>query len=432
VAVLVGFKKGGSVKSTSKVHLLAAAAVVVLVAAACGSSSKNSSSSSTTSPASGTTAAQAAATGTPINIGVIASLTGGANVLPEAPIGAEAAAAAINKSGGIGGHPIHLVMCDDQDNPNAATECANKIVSAHAAAAVVNGSEGNSYEPVLLAAHIPEITAYPNSSDEQTFSNVYPVDAGSIAAVAGSGAMCAKLGATKIGAPIVDLSAAYALIPGIYSAIEPFGLTQSDVKIIKVPPTATDLSSYVAAATNGTKCVAQILSPNQQALFAQQMMSLGITSPDVSSGGALAPARIQNLKSATNLYQTFLLPDPTFTTAPGIPQFLSEVQAYGAHGQPVDSTMLGTWASMHLAAKYINPSNPTGTELMQTLNTAGTINMPPLPPLNFANNVSFIKGLRSFTNGLIYSHWVNGKFVPYYGGQYQNVLDLKSAPPLNG
>ena len=396
---------------------------MALLVVACGSSSK--------SPASSTATTVKPATGTPINVGLIVSLTGG-TALPEAPIGAQAAAAAINKAGGIGGHPIHVVLCDDQTNPNVGTECGNQLVAAHVAAAVVNATEGNSYLPVLQAANIPELSAYPNSSDEQTFSNSFPVTAGSIAAVAASGAMCAKLGATSIGAPIVDLPPAAALLPGIYAAIQPFGLSQSNVKVVKVPPTATDLSSYVAAATSGTKCVAQILSPNQQALFAQQLQTLGINTPDVSSGGALAPARIQNLASATNLYETFLLPDPTFTTAPGIQQFLNEVNAYGAQGQPVDSTMLGTWASMHLAAKYIDPNNPTGAALIQALNSAGTINMAPLPPLNYANNVSFIKGLRAFTSGVILAHWVNGKFVPYYGGQYQDILQLKSAASLSG
>ena len=403
---------------------MAVMAGVALMAASCGSSSKSHASSSTTS-------ATKAATGTPINIGVIASLTGGTNTLAEVPVGAKAAAAAINKAGGIGGHPINVIVCDDQTNPNAATECGNQLVSAHVAAAVVNGSEGNSYVPVLQAANIPELTAYPNSSDEQTFANVFPISAGSIAGVASSAALCAKLGAKKIAAPIIDLPAAYALLPGIYAAIQPFGLSQSDVKVVKVPPTASDLSSYVAAATTGTQCVTQVLSPNQQALFAQQETTLGIKVPVVASGGALAPARIQNLTD-DNLYQTFILPDPTFTSAPGIQQFLNEVNAYGAQGQPLDSTMLGAWAAMHLAAKYIDPNNATGAALIQALNSAGTINMAPLPPLNYANNVSFIKGLRIFTTGAIFAKWSNGKFVPYYGGQFQDILKLNSAPPLNG
>ena len=55
--------------------------------------------------------------------------------VPEALSGAQAAAAAINKAGGINGHSIQIVSCNDQLSPNSATTCADQAVSDHVTAA---------------------------------------------------------------------------------------------------------------------------------------------------------------------------------------------------------------------------------------------------------------------------------------------------------
>ena len=54
--------------------------------------------------------------------------------VPEALSGAQAAAAAINKAGGINGHSIQIVSCNDQLSPNSATTCADQAVRDHVTA----------------------------------------------------------------------------------------------------------------------------------------------------------------------------------------------------------------------------------------------------------------------------------------------------------
>ena len=100
-----------------------------LLAAGCGSSNKSSSSSSaasTTSTQSDTSSALGtpkAATGTPINVGLINDETG-AVTFPEYRQAAEDAVKYINAyKGGIGGHPVKLVTCaSDATPPTSARE----------------------------------------------------------------------------------------------------------------------------------------------------------------------------------------------------------------------------------------------------------------------------------------------------------------------
>src|ERR1700728_3647377 len=90
------------------------------------------SSSAATSSAGGATASSAAAK-TPIRLMVDTVMTpsaayGGLS-FPYPATGAEAAAAALNKTGGIDGHPIRIDACDNQGNPNQSAACGREAKS---------------------------------------------------------------------------------------------------------------------------------------------------------------------------------------------------------------------------------------------------------------------------------------------------------------
>src|SRR5581483_2781081 len=102
------------------VQFSAFGAMVALVVAACGSSHSSSSGttaaqSSATTAASGTTGTTVAApSGTPVVVTLIDSLSGnGPDYFIDGEEGAKAAAAAVNASGGIAGHPLDLKVCDE-------------------------------------------------------------------------------------------------------------------------------------------------------------------------------------------------------------------------------------------------------------------------------------------------------------------------------
>src|ERR1700689_387658 len=92
------------------------ALAATLVASACASTSK------------GSTSVDAAA-GSPVKLMATGILNTPAANFTESVNGAEAAAAAINKAGGINGHPIEIITCNDNLNAADAIGCARGAVA---------------------------------------------------------------------------------------------------------------------------------------------------------------------------------------------------------------------------------------------------------------------------------------------------------------
>jgi branched-chain amino acid transport system substrate-binding protein len=108
----------------------ALAAVLVIAGCSSGSSSTTSTSAATSSPAPAASGSStAAATGSPITVGVICDCTGAfAPVLVDGEKVYQAWANTVNASGGISGHPVKIILADDQSNPgNALTDVENLV-----------------------------------------------------------------------------------------------------------------------------------------------------------------------------------------------------------------------------------------------------------------------------------------------------------------
>lgn len=137
-------------------------------------------------------------------------------------------------------------------------------------------------------------------------------------------------------------------------------------------------------------------------------------------------------KLADNVCDNSPFPPPSLTSAPGIAQYNAEMDAYNKSGLR-DSISIAGWASVHMAAKVLaKTANPTAAAYMQALNTAGTINVPPLPPLNFTKPVSIMPGATRVMSqeAVFYRHVNGGTVAPLFGGQYADIMSLKSQPPI--
>ncbi|MBO0728293.1 MAG: ABC transporter substrate-binding protein [Acidimicrobiaceae bacterium] len=129
-------------RKTTKWKLGAVLLAAGMLAAACSSSSKtNSSASSTTAANSGSSSAGASpssgqtATGTPIKIGFLGGFTGPlASSVYAARPAVEAWASYVNAHGGINGHPVQLIIKDDQTNPSVSVADAHALVGDHVVA----------------------------------------------------------------------------------------------------------------------------------------------------------------------------------------------------------------------------------------------------------------------------------------------------------
>src|ERR1700722_19559158 len=81
----------------------------------------------------GSPAGAAKATKSPIIIGYISNLTGVASsTFTDGAGGAQAVIDQVNAAGGVNGHPLKLVVKDDQSNPTLDATASQELVSAGA------------------------------------------------------------------------------------------------------------------------------------------------------------------------------------------------------------------------------------------------------------------------------------------------------------
>jgi branched-chain amino acid transport system substrate-binding protein len=85
-----------------------------------------------------------------------------------------ASARALNRAGGLHGHPLGVVVCNDKTDPNLALSCARQMVD-DGVVAIVGGASFNDNlsQPVLQAANIPMIAAIPISNAAYNGPNVF-------------------------------------------------------------------------------------------------------------------------------------------------------------------------------------------------------------------------------------------------------------------
>ena len=155
-------------KNRSKMlALLAALLTVALVSSACGNDDDDTGATTAEQPtavaanAPGATATPAAtqapaapetptaaatppdapeeATGEPIKVGNVSSLTGGA-LFPEASVASKAVFDRVNAAGGINGRPVHLIIEDDAGTPEGAATAGRKLVEQDDVVAMVGSA----------------------------------------------------------------------------------------------------------------------------------------------------------------------------------------------------------------------------------------------------------------------------------------------------
>src|SRR5271155_373699 len=149
---------------------------------------------------SGQGAGTAGAAGAPIkiiNISMVTSPVYG-QPSPETPATIKAAASVINAAGGLDGHPIKVIVCDDKGNLNDAANCAREAVSDGVVAAVGDNSPtGTAIDPILESAGIATIGPNPLSATDLSSPNSFTVQSGFLT-VTGAAVALEQAGAKRI------------------------------------------------------------------------------------------------------------------------------------------------------------------------------------------------------------------------------------------
>jgi len=217
----------------------AAVGCLLFVVAGCGSSSSSSSTSATSNPGKG-------ATGSPVKVGIIAPE--GAPAFNQEGIveAVRAGVLALDERGGLEGHEVQVVYCNDKGDPNTTAACAQKMVSEEVIA-MTGGTalNGNVIPPILEKANISIIGNNALTGPEYNAPNEYFFTIGSTGAF---NVLAAYIGHEKIPTSIFASSnpTGDALRKGIEATAEEAGMPF----VTAVPITAeqAEFASVIAAA----------------------------------------------------------------------------------------------------------------------------------------------------------------------------------------
>ena len=164
---------------------------MTFVAVACGGDDDDATSTTTTLAPKAAASALGEpnkATGTPIKVGLISNGVGqGFDQSNDGPV-AEATANWINEyRGGIGGHPITLVKCEDQNDPSKAADCANDLIRQDVVAVVYssNGIFEASWRPLSEAGIPTFIQAVTGQDSAKEATNTFTIQNGLASTVDG-------------------------------------------------------------------------------------------------------------------------------------------------------------------------------------------------------------------------------------------------------
>jgi ABC-type branched-subunit amino acid transport system substrate-binding protein len=250
---------------------IALAALAVGVSA-CGSSSKSSSS---TSASSATTTASGTASGTPLKLMQIYEQDSPYQDYHTLNGGAAAAILDINSHGGIAGHPLELVACDDNTEPNRAIKCARQAVREKVWAVAASSTLFESAVGAIIGpAKIPYVGSWLNGSYSNMNPNNYPIAANNTQGFAGAAYALTLVGAKKIA--VISLTGPESSDEeGAIEAIPKFGATK--LGPVDIPLTATDFAPYVVAAQKlGAEGVVIVASIAVDVGFLKAAHTLGV------------------------------------------------------------------------------------------------------------------------------------------------------------
>lgn len=188
---------------------------------------------------------------------------------PGMPAMAQAYARWVNASGGIDGHELKILTCNEQNTSAGAAACARRAVSEKVVAVVGSYSQnGRAFMAPLEAAEIPYIGGYGVSEDEFTSPLSYPVNGGLASLMAGHGMQLAE-DCRKVSLVRPDTLAGDKL-PDLLNS----GLRKSSHDGATDIPAVEDAAEYTAQAKRARAkaggedgCVAAVLGERTQTFF---------------------------------------------------------------------------------------------------------------------------------------------------------------------
>jgi ABC-type branched-subunit amino acid transport system substrate-binding protein len=288
---------------------------------------------------------------------------------PQVETAVTARVKAINAAGGVNGHRLQPIFCDDQGDPNLASACARQAGQDHAVA-VVGGAttQASSIFPILTAENIPWIGGSGTSGPiELTDPISFPINGGSPAASIGLGHTLVQHGGTK---PVIITISSAAALNGANQVLAGVTGAGGNGTIVTAALSTVDFSAVVATALAGSpNAVALVVAPTQAASVVQSLRQAGFTGLIGTLSTALSVPSIQQLGSAANgILLTYRMIPTTETRNPTVSQFIKEMKRQNSNVL-IDETGFNSWTAVNFFAAIAGKVRPlSGTRIMSYLN----------------------------------------------------------------
>ena len=365
-------------------RILAAAALCAVAVAGCGSSTKQNA----TDPA--TTGSAKAPTGTPYVFGTDSTDSSQTLSLASAADGFQAWADYTNARGGILGHPVKIVRCNDQNTPDGDTACARQLIQDPSVLAVA-GSESAEIaaagEPLLSAAGLPYVCGNPLAPPEFQGSSAFCITGGPAAEYA---ALVDYLVGTL---HIKNIAGVYiSTTVGQETTAFWAGIARQEgakVEEIPVQPAAADYTPAVTQAEASHPGVYLIgIDPASTARFFQAATQAGVTVPMATVGSAVDQSVIQAASQYGGSFYYTQAAQILNTGNPEIAAYLAQMKADG-YTSGIGNASAASWMTglvLKAAIEKLGVGHVSRSSLQQLLQHGSLTNVPLLPsPLTLAN-----------------------------------------------
>jgi branched-chain amino acid transport system substrate-binding protein len=343
-------------------------AVLVGLVTACSSSGSSSGAGSTAAAGSG---GAKAANGSPVSIMVSGTLSSPDLSYPQAATGAEAAAQAINKVGGIDGHPITVIQCNDELSPSTAVSCVQKAAQ-DKVVAMVGGIDLFTAElwPTLKAANIPWVGLDPISADQATDPLSYPMTGGTVTGFYQAGRDAVQKGGKQVviiknqntqATFVADIVAA-----GVASA---GGTVAGEVVSDIGNPDPTPAADQAIARHPGA--IACACNAGDGARILKAVRQAGYSGPFTAGYATILATDVQTLGTLAD--NTYTPTDIAAASDPKASLFFDQMHAYDPTAAE-DDIAAGAWLATYAIAQLLKGQSAlTSATLIHQLNTAPSI-----------------------------------------------------------
>lgn len=282
------------------------------------------------------------ATGTPITLGMINQVNTPVANFPELSQATEAAMGYVNDQlGGVDGHPVRLEVCNTKFTPEGSTACAQQFVEQEVPA-VLGGIDvfGNGIS-TLADNGIPYVGGIPVSDLSVHSPDSFQWSGGTWGATVAFATYAADVMKAKRVAivysdygPITD-SAKYG-----QRTLERKGVQQ--VSLVPFPISATDLSTYIAAAAGSKPDAIVVLAADTGCRPAfDAVHAAGLTTRALFTGACAVPKIIADAGPAKTNGIVFSVEGPVSRTHPD-PDFVLYTAAVHRYGNGLDPVGAGT------------------------------------------------------------------------------------------